>query len=100
MHSKYTRYVILLNDNTNKTTTKEIVKAHVQHLKDLDKQEKLILCGPFTNYAGGMIIIKATNLDEAKQIAESDPFIKEGVRSYELRVLELSCKENNHMGMG
>lgn len=100
MDSKYTRYVILLNDKTNKTTTKEIVKAHVQHLKDLDKQEKLILCGPFTNYAGGMIIIKANNAEEAKQIAESDPFVKEGVRTYELRVLELSCEGNNHMGMG
>jgi len=26
--------------------------------------------------------------------------VKEGYESFELRTLELSCKENNHMGMG
>ncbi len=99
MESNFTRYVILLNDNTCKTTTKEIVRSHVQHLKDLDKNGKLVMCGPFTNYKGGMVIIKAVNIDEAKQVAQDDPFVKEGFRTYEIRVLELSCKENNHMGI-
>lgn len=100
MNSEFTRYVILLNDNKNKPTTREAVRAHVQHLKTLDKNKQLVLCGPFTNYAGGVVIIKAANLDQAKQIAENDPFVKDGFRSYEVRELELSCEENNHMGMG
>ena len=100
MDPKFIRYVILLNDDKNKPTTREAVKAHVQHLKILDKNKQLVLCGPFTNYAGGMVIVKATNLDQAKQIAENDPFVKDGFRSYEVRELEVSCEENNHMGMG
>lgn len=93
------RYVILLS-HTGKKITEELIRSHVAHLKELDKKGKLILCGPFLNYKGGMVIIKATSYDEAKEIAESDPFVKKGVESYELRTLELSCKENKHLGMG
>lgn len=46
------------------------------------------------------MIIKAASYDEAKEIAESDPFVKKGVESYGLRTLQLSCKENKHLGMG
>lgn len=47
-----------------------------------------------------MAIIRADSLEAARMIAESDPFVKSGVESYELRTLHLSCKENNHLGMG
>jgi len=100
MDPKFIRYVILLNEVANKTTTREVVRAHVQYLKTLDKKGQLVMCGPFTNYAGGMVIIKAGTLDEAKQTAENDPFVSEGFRTYEIRICELSCEENNHMGMG
>ena len=40
------------------------------------------------------------SLEEAKRVAEEDPFIKEGAESYQIRTIELSCEENNHMGMG
>ena len=100
MAGDWIRYVILLNENTNKPTTKEAVLAHVQHLKALDKKGQLVLCGPFTNYAGGIVIVKAGSINDAKQIAEKDPFVSEGFRTYEIRTLELSCEENNHMGMG
>jgi uncharacterized protein len=96
----FTRYVILLNEIAGKTTTREIVRSHVQYLKDLDKSGKLVMCGPFTDYKGGMVVIKAADINDAKDIAKSDPFVREGFRTYELRTLELSCEENNHMGMG
>ena len=59
------------------------------------------MCGPFTNYNGGMIIINASSLEEAQQIATNDPFVRGGdVRTAEVRSLELSCEGNNHMGIG
>ncbi|MFH1454692.1 MAG: YciI family protein [Armatimonadota bacterium] len=97
---KFTRYVILLNRIQGKEMPRELVKAHVEHLKGLESTGKLVLCGPFTDYAGGMAIINADNIDEAKQIAEQDPFVKEKASNYEIRTLQLSCSENNHMGMG
>jgi uncharacterized protein YciI len=97
---KFTRYVILLNEIPGKTTTSEIVHSHVQYLKGLDKAGKLVMCGPFTDYKGGMVVIKAADINDAQETAKSDPFVREGFRTYELRTWKLSCEENNHMGMG
>ncbi|MMZ59010.1 YciI-like protein [compost metagenome] len=94
------RYVILLSVVPGKKMTEELIRAHVRHLKQLDLEGKLELCGPFSDYRGGMVIIKASSYEEAKNIAESDPYIVAGVETYELRTWELSCEANNHMGMG
>lgn len=97
-NSKYIRYVILID--RKKDYTIDVIKKHVEHLKRLDENGQLVLCGPFTDYDGGIVIIKAESLEAAKTIAESDPFITEGFSTYELRTLELSNAENNHLGMG
>jgi uncharacterized protein YciI len=96
-NSKYIRYVILIN-RENKYTF-DVIKKHVGYLKILDKNGQLVLCGPFKDYDGGIVILNAESLEAAKMIAESDPFITEGFSTYELRTLEISCKENNHLGM-
>ncbi len=98
--SIFTRYVYLLELLPGRLQNEAIIRAHVQHLKQLDRNGQLILCGPFSDHKGGMVIIKADSYVEAVRIAESDPFVKEGFETYELRTLELSCEENNHMGMG
>jgi uncharacterized protein YciI len=92
---KYIRYVILIN--RNKDYTFDVIKKHVVHLKQLDENGQLVLCGPFKDYDGGMVIIKAESLKTARRIAESDPFITEGFSTYELRTLELSNKENQYL---
>lgn len=97
-NSKYTRYVILIN--RKKDYTIDVINKHVEHLKRLDENGQLVLCGPFKDYDGGIMIIKAKSFEEDKTIAESDSFIVKGFSTYELRTLELSNKENNHMGMG
>lgn len=98
MNEKYIRYVILINKQ--KDYPLELIKRHVSHLKKLEKSNKLVLCGPFTDYQGGLVIVKTDSIDEAINIAESDPFISEGYSTYEIRTLELSNEENNHLGMG
>lgn len=96
----FTRYVILLSLNPSRSLTKELVQGHVAHLRELDAQGKLVLCGPFADYKGGMVIIKAASREEADSIARRDPFVSSGAESYELRTWELSCEENNHLGAG
>lgn len=100
MPSQFTRYVILLDCIEGVETSDELKRAHVSHLKDLDKNGKLVICGPFTNHKGGMVVINAASLEESKLLAEKDPFVSSGVRTYKLYSLELSCEENNHLGMG
>lgn len=75
----------------------EIVKAHVEHLKRLKVEGKLLLCGPFTDYPGGMVIFTAEDDKEAADIAFSDPFIKSGYKTCELRTIELANEENDYL---
>lgn len=96
---RFTRFVILLS-HAEKPMTEAVIRAHVAHLKRLDAEGRLVLCGPFKDHKGGMVIVKAESYAAAKEIAEADPFVKEGVETYELRTWELSCEENNHLGMG
>lgn len=98
--NEFLRYVILLSVRPDQRPTEALIRAHVAHLKELDQQGKYVLGGPFQDYKGGMMIIKAASYEEAKRIAERDPFITEGYETYELRTWELSCAENNHLGMG
>lgn len=49
------------------------VKDHYAYLDRLRQQGKLELAGPFTDKSGGAYIINASNLEEAKVEAFSDP---------------------------
>ncbi len=75
----------------------EVVKSHVEHLRELNKKGKLVLCGPFTDYPGGMVVFTAKDLEEAVAIANSDPFIALGYKSFEIRTLEEANEGNNFL---
>ena len=88
-------FVYLMNNQ--KPLNKEIIKSHVEYLRGLESSGKLILSGPFTDYPGGMVIILAEDLIEARDIANSDPFIASGCKTYEIRTLKLANEENNFL---
>ena len=88
-------YVYLMK-NINPLNEK-IVKEHVEHLKELKRQEKLVLCGPFSDFPGGMVVIQAKDMAEAIEIAKADPFIASGCKSFEIRTLEEAREENNYL---
>lgn len=75
----------------------DIVSRHVEFLKDLHRQKKLVLCGPFQDYPGGMVIIHAKDKEEAVAIAESDPLLSSGCKTYELRTFQPANEENNYL---
>ena len=88
-------YMYLMKNE--KSISNDIVKSHVEYLKELSRQGKLVLCGPFKDYPGGMVIICAEDFIEATNIAKSDPFIASGCKSFEIRTLELANEENNYL---
>lgn len=96
----YKRYVILLSNTPGAKATRELTRSHVEFLKNLDREGRLVLCGPFLDYEGGMVIIKASSIEDARKIASADPFVSGGAKSFELRTLMQSCAENNHLGVG
>jgi len=52
---------------------------HLDRLKKLNEQGKLICAGPFTDKTGSLIIIEADSLGEAETFAQEDPYVLEGV---------------------
>ncbi|OKP98933.1 hypothetical protein A3849_08000 [Paenibacillus sp. P46E] len=77
----------------------DIIRAHVKHLQELERSGQLVMCGPFSDSPGGMVIIRADSCEEAERIAERDPYILTGIRSYELRTWGLSHAGNRYMGI-
>lgn len=59
--------------------------AHLAYLEKLNEQGKIFAKGPFADGSGGMVIYMADSYEEAKQMAEQDPYVVEKVRSLDLR---------------
>ena len=90
-----TVFVYLMDDKM--TLNQEIITKHIHHLRQLDEDGHLVLCGPFTDYAGGIVIIRAADKETANRIAQSDPFVNEGYKTYTLRTLEIADASNQYL---
>ncbi len=74
-----------------------VIERHVAYLKRLDQEGSLILCGPFIDEPGGMVVFSAGSMDEAKKIAQNDPFIHEGYKTHTLRTMEIADASNDYL---
>ncbi|MBI4859924.1 MAG: hypothetical protein HY815_06630 [Candidatus Riflebacteria bacterium] len=93
-------FVILFEKVPGVEASRQQIRRHVQHVRALDSQGQLVLCGPFTDHPGGMIVLRARDKAEAVRIAEADPFVSEGTRTFEVRTWELASAENDFMDPG
>lgn len=96
-NTQYTKFAIFLHQIEGKILTQEAISLHVDHLAQLDQNGKLVLCGPFADHPSGMVIVSAKDKEEAQSIAMSDPFVKLGFRTFEVRTWLIACKENNYL---
>ncbi|HWR24324.1 MAG TPA: YciI family protein [Feifaniaceae bacterium] len=87
-------YLILLENKLPLNI--DVIQRHVAHLKALDGEGGLVACGPFADYPGGMVLIKAASAEEAHGIAQNDPFVKEGYKNYSIRTVDWANKGNNY----
>ncbi|MCL2736842.1 MAG: YciI family protein [Propionibacteriaceae bacterium] len=88
-------HFVILGDRA-RPFTPEVIERHIDHLRWLDDTGHLVICGPFLDYPGGMIILTAEDLDEADRLARQDPFVDEGYWTYQVRSLQVSSKENGY----
>ncbi|WP_442598632.1 YciI family protein [Neobacillus sp. D3-1R] len=95
--SETTVFVIFLTMNPGRSFSEELVHKHVAFLKELDDNGQLVLCGPFTDYDGGMIVIRAESFDEAEKMAQSDPFVSSMTESYKIRTWKMANRDNNYL---
>ncbi len=97
MKSNDVCYPILLHKIPGVDTPNDTVTRHIAFVKDIDDQEKLILAGPFGDFPGGMVVVRAESVEAATKIAESDPFVTEGVRTFEVRTWLLANRGNGYL---
>lgn len=89
-------YVVSLSGKNQKTLTPDLLKSHIEFLKDLDKRGTLVLCGPFEDDDSAIQIYKVSSIEEAETIINQDPFISESYyQSYSIKTLLVACNETN-----
>ena len=60
--------------------TEEIQKGHMANIERLAEMKKLVVAGPFGDDGKlrGIFVFKVASIDEARQLAETDPAVKAG----------------------
>jgi uncharacterized protein YciI len=89
-------YVYLMDDQNPLSPT--IISKHIEHLQQLESENRLIICGPFSDYKGGMVVFNAADKEEAMRITLRDPFIALGFKTFELRTLDVADASNDYLG--
>ena len=80
----------IMSEFTGKTGDRAAVREeHLAYQVKLEEDGKLFAAGPLLREDGemagiGLIIVKAGILDEAKEIANQDPFHQSGLRAYKI----------------
>jgi len=93
-------YVMFIErGKTYNKMTGEVVKRHVEHIRKLDDDGKVELCGAFKGYPGvaGMVILKAHSYEEAEAMCKSEPLVAEGYATYKLRNLQVANRDNGYL---
>jgi uncharacterized protein YciI len=97
-------YVVLSKGGAAPEKLADLLPKHLEYMIGLEKAGVLFASGPLAEADGktrgdGLTILRAENAEAARRIAEADPFVVNGLRSFEVRewtVMEgsLSIKVN------
>jgi uncharacterized protein YciI len=85
-----TLYVILSKGAATAEQIIALLPGHLEYMIGLEKKGLVFASGPLTVVAGkpvgdGLTILRASNEDEARQIASADPFVVSKLRTFEVR---------------
>lgn len=83
-------YVVLSTGGATPDQLGKVLPGHLEYMIGLEKQGTLFASGPLTAAPGqplgdGLTVLRAANADEARAIAAADPFVVNGLRSFEVR---------------
>jgi uncharacterized protein YciI len=89
-------FLLFLTSIPGRSLSAEAVGLHAAHLAQLDNDGKLVLAGPIPERTGGLIVLRARSLDEARAIAEEDPLVQGRYQTYEVGTWLMSNRANNY----
>jgi uncharacterized protein YciI len=82
-----TLYVVLSKGGADADRLKELLPSHLEFMVDLERRGVLFASGPLDGgtRGDGLTILRAASVDEARQIAARDPFVVNGLRTFDVR---------------
>src|SRR5690606_37818755 len=83
-------YVILSKGAATPDEIGAVLPEHLEYMIGLERKGALFASGPLSAVPGGpagdgLTILRAADLEEARAIAETDPFVKRGLRTIDIR---------------
>ena len=70
---------------------KAVLSEHLDYIASLESQGDLAFAGPMSDETGeemqgmGMLVLRASSMEQARALADGDPMHKSGARSFTLR---------------
>jgi uncharacterized protein len=83
-------YAVLSQPSPTPEKLKALLPAHLEYMIALEKRGVLFASGPLSDGAGppsgaGLTILRVASAEEARALAEADPFVRSGLRTFELK---------------
>ena len=83
-------YAVISQPSSAPEKLKPLLPAHLEYMIGLEKRGLLFASGPLSDGAGppsgaGLTILRAASAEEARALAEADPFVTSGVRTFEIK---------------
>ncbi len=91
-------FLVLLSGKSQSGLDEELLINHITHLKRLKQSGNLLVCGPFVDDSGAMLVVQAESQEAAKNLIQNDPFIKESYYcDFSLTEFYLADEANNYL---
>jgi len=83
-------YVLISKPVVPPEKLQPFLMAHLEYMIALEKRGLVFASGPLADGEGppsghGLTVLRAANAQEARALAEADPFFKNGLRTFELK---------------
>ncbi len=83
-------YVVISRPSPTPEKLKALLPAHFEYMIDLEKRGVVFASGPLSDGAGppngaGLTILRTKSAQEARKLAEADPFVVNGLRTFEIK---------------
>jgi uncharacterized protein len=89
-------FLVLLGDKENHLLNQDLLIEHIDYMKNLHDQGKLVTCGSLLDNQGAVMVIKAASRDQAEELIRNDPFIKQDYyQKYVLKEYVEANDDNN-----